>query len=218
MQSDDPPSIDPTAAGALRVAIVAEDEADRAALSSAFAVRPDHRVVASFPLSSAARVLDGNSVDAIIGFSESHAGWRQFRDLAALHAETLSVLLVTDPERLQAEADGEVINAVVGMSRDRLAQRAAVETAGIVAGHAVERASVAQARAADREKLATLSERERQVLALTAQGLAMKQIAGAIDRTYATVASHRTRIMEKLALHDKVALTRFAIRVGLVEA
>ena len=76
---------------------------------------------------------------------------------------------------------------------------------------------LAEADAIDRRRLGLLSEREREVLVLTAGGHSMKEIARRLNRAYATIATHRTRIMQKLDIHDKVALTRFAIRCGLVD-
>ena len=62
-----------------------------------------------------------------------------------------------------------------------------------------------------------LTPREAEVLALTAGGFSMKQIAHKLHRAHGTVARHRANIMRKLGLHDRVALTRFAIRNGLVD-
>jgi DNA-binding NarL/FixJ family response regulator len=59
--------------------------------------------------------------------------------------------------------------------------------------------------------------REAEVLALTAAGFSMKQIAHKLHRAHGTVARHRANIMRKLGLHDRVALTRFAIKHGLVD-
>ncbi len=62
-----------------------------------------------------------------------------------------------------------------------------------------------------------LSEREREILRLTAEGLSIKEIARTLNRAYGTVTRHRANLMNKLNLHDKVALTRYAIRIGLAQ-
>lgn len=63
-----------------------------------------------------------------------------------------------------------------------------------------------------------LSEKELEILRLTAEGLSIKEIAHTLSRAYGTVTRHRANLMNKLNLHDKVALTRYAIRTGLAKA
>ena len=63
-----------------------------------------------------------------------------------------------------------------------------------------------------------LSDRERQVLKLIAEGHSGQQIASLLVISERTVDRHRSNLLEKLALRDRVDLTRYAIRVGLVEA
>ena len=63
----------------------------------------------------------------------------------------------------------------------------------------------------------TLTTREREVLQYVAKGLSKKNIAKTMHLSVKTVESHTGRLMAKLNLHDRVGLTRFAIREGLVE-
>jgi DNA-binding NarL/FixJ family response regulator len=67
-------------------------------------------------------------------------------------------------------------------------------------------------------RMATLSPREVEVLRYVARGLATKEIAQVMHLSPKTVDNHRTKLMEKLGIHDRVELTRFAIREGLTEA
>ena len=62
-----------------------------------------------------------------------------------------------------------------------------------------------------------LSPRERQVLQLVAEGKSTKEIAGLLGISIKTAESHRTRIMEKLDLHETASLVRYAIRQGLIQ-
>ncbi len=62
-----------------------------------------------------------------------------------------------------------------------------------------------------------LTEREREVLQLVAEGRTSKEIADKLGITWKTAESHRTHIMEKLAIHDIAGLVRYAIRHGLVQ-
>lgn len=68
----------------------------------------------------------------------------------------------------------------------------------------------------DVELLARLTAREREVLILTAQGYSMKEIAKQLHRSERTISKHRDHISGKTGLGDRVAITRFAIRVGVV--
>ncbi|MGH9966910.1 MAG: LuxR C-terminal-related transcriptional regulator [Pyrinomonadaceae bacterium] len=63
-----------------------------------------------------------------------------------------------------------------------------------------------------------LSPRQREVLCLIAQGYSSKKIAATFGISESTVKSHRKSIMEKLGIHDRVGLTRHAIRIGLTQA
>ena len=63
-----------------------------------------------------------------------------------------------------------------------------------------------------------LSARERQVLQLVAEGKSTKEIAALLEISFKTVESHRSRIMEKLGLHETASLVRYAIRRGLIQA
>ena len=62
-----------------------------------------------------------------------------------------------------------------------------------------------------------LTPREQEVVKLVAEGYANKQIAEALVISEKTVDRHRANILEKLGMHDRVELTRYAIRRGLVE-
>lgn len=63
-----------------------------------------------------------------------------------------------------------------------------------------------------------LTEREREVLRLIAQGKTAMEIARVLSLSVHTVQTHRDHIMEKLNLHRKAELIRYAIRKGLVDA
>jgi DNA-binding NarL/FixJ family response regulator len=62
-----------------------------------------------------------------------------------------------------------------------------------------------------------LSPRERQVVQLVSEGKTSKEIAVLLGVTVKTAESYRTRIMEKLDIHDTAGLVRYAIRRGLIE-
>jgi DNA-binding NarL/FixJ family response regulator len=62
-----------------------------------------------------------------------------------------------------------------------------------------------------------LSPRESEVVKLIAEGLTSKEIGETLFIAEKTVERHRANVLEKLGLKDRVALTRYAIRRGLVE-
>jgi PAS domain S-box-containing protein len=63
-----------------------------------------------------------------------------------------------------------------------------------------------------------LTSREVQVLALVADGHSTKEIGALLGISYKTADSHRSRIMEKLGVHETASLVRYAIRQGIVPA
>jgi DNA-binding NarL/FixJ family response regulator len=62
-----------------------------------------------------------------------------------------------------------------------------------------------------------LTPREREVLKLIAESGSTKQIAATLVISEKTVERHRENILDKLGMHDRVELTRYAIRSGLIE-
>ncbi len=71
---------------------------------------------------------------------------------------------------------------------------------------------------AERKPYDGLTAREREVLALIAEGYTNQQIANRLFISIKTVQTHRAHIFEKLGLHDRTELVRYAIRVGLIDA
>ena len=63
-----------------------------------------------------------------------------------------------------------------------------------------------------------LTPRETEVLVLIAEGLTTKEIAQQLGISFKTAACHRSRLMDKLDVHEAVGLVRYAIRQKLIEA
>ncbi len=68
----------------------------------------------------------------------------------------------------------------------------------------------------EEEPFDLLTSREREVLKLIADGYTSRQIADQLFLSLKTVLGHRTRIMDKLDIHNKADLIKYAIRKGLV--
>jgi DNA-binding NarL/FixJ family response regulator len=62
-----------------------------------------------------------------------------------------------------------------------------------------------------------LTPREQEVVKLIAEAHPSKEIASMLTISVKTVERHRANILEKLGMRDRVELTRYAIRRGLVE-
>jgi len=62
-----------------------------------------------------------------------------------------------------------------------------------------------------------LSPRESEIVKLIAEGHTSREIAETLVISEKTVERHRANILEKLGMRDRVELTRYAIRRGLVE-
>ena len=63
-----------------------------------------------------------------------------------------------------------------------------------------------------------LTPRETEVIKLVAEGYTNRRIAQTLMISEKTVDRHRANILQKLGMRDRVELTRYAIRNGLVEA
>lgn len=62
-----------------------------------------------------------------------------------------------------------------------------------------------------------LSEREAQIFKLVALGYRNQEIADELHLSVKTVETYKTRLMDKLGLHSRVALVRYALELGLLD-
>ncbi len=62
----------------------------------------------------------------------------------------------------------------------------------------------------------TLTDREKQVLKLIAEGRSSKEAAQLLGISVKTAMSHREHIMDKLHLHNRTELIKFALRRGVI--
>ena len=63
----------------------------------------------------------------------------------------------------------------------------------------------------------TLTDREKQIIKLIAEGNTHKEIANLLGISAKTAAAHQTNISEKLDLHSKTDLIKFAISKGIIK-
>lgn len=70
----------------------------------------------------------------------------------------------------------------------------------------------------EEDPLTRLSDRELEVLGFTAEGFSAAEIGRKLSISPKTVDTYRSRIMEKLGLHHRSELVRFALQQGLLKA
>jgi DNA-binding NarL/FixJ family response regulator len=120
---------------------------------------------------------------------------------------------------LKAGASGYVVKS--GADRDLVeACRAAIRGEPFLYAGAVNtlmREYLRRARQGERLPEQVLTPREDEVVKLIAEGYSSKRIADALTISPKTVEGHRANIMRKLGMRDRTQLTRYAIRVGLIE-
>ncbi|OGO23059.1 MAG: hypothetical protein A2Z28_08700 [Chloroflexi bacterium RBG_16_51_9] len=63
---------------------------------------------------------------------------------------------------------------------------------------------------------AQLTDREREVLKLMAEGYTTRQISNMLVVTPKTVEGHKTRLMAKLDIHNRIDLVKYALRKGII--
>jgi DNA-binding NarL/FixJ family response regulator len=108
---------------------------------------------------------------------------------------------------LKSNADEDIVDAVRRTMRGQSFLYPSAVTA-LVRGF-VERGG--------EEQFDPLTPRELEVLKLIAEANSSKEIAATLVISVKTVERHRANILEKLGMRDRVELTRYAIRRGLIE-
>ena len=63
----------------------------------------------------------------------------------------------------------------------------------------------------------SLTDREKQVLKLVAEGSSNKEIASTLDISVKTAMAHREHLMDKLGVHNRTELVKFAVRRGVIQ-
>ena len=190
--------------------------------------QPDLDVVAEARdgVEAAARAMAGDIDLAILDVSmPRQTGLQAAREIARRQPRTRVLLLsMHDNEEylfdaLAAGAAGYVLKTSV--DRDLVsACRAALRGEPFLypkAVQAIVREHLERARRGEPARSDPLTPREQEVLKLIAEAYSNDEIAEQLVISKKTVERHRANILEKLGMHDRVQLTRYAIRRGLVE-
>jgi DNA-binding NarL/FixJ family response regulator len=122
-------------------------------------------------------------------------------------------------EALRAGASGYVLKSVA--DRDLVeACRATMRGESFLypaAVRALIRDHLERAKAGDQTATDGLTARELEIVKLIAEAHTSREIANLLVISVKTVERHRANILEKLGMRDRVELTRYAIRRGLIE-
>ncbi|MDX2709432.1 response regulator transcription factor [Streptomyces sp. PA03-6a] len=122
-------------------------------------------------------------------------------------------------EALRAGASGYVPKSVA--DRDLVeACRAAVRDEPFIypgAVTALVRNLLERARQGEPLPARAVTDREEEILKLVAEGHTSREIGDILFISAKTVERHRANILQKLGLRDRLELTRYAIRAGLIE-
>lgn len=120
-------------------------------------------------------------------------------------------------EALQAGADGYLLKSAVDYQLIDACRAALRGEAAIFAGGARTLIRDYLNRHPSEDRSEDLSPRELEILQLIAEGHSGRQIAEHLTISEKTVERHRSNILAKLNLSDRVQLTRYAIRRGIIE-
>jgi DNA-binding NarL/FixJ family response regulator len=119
---------------------------------------------------------------------------------------------------LKAGVSGYVLKKSAGS--DLTATIRAVNRGGLVLDPEVAREALREqssaASSGSSDVYETLTDREKQVLKLVAEGRSNKEVAELLDISVKTAMSHREHIMQKLDLHSRTELIRFALQKGVI--
>ena len=190
--------------------------------------RPDFTVVAeAADGATAVELAVAERVDlAILDVAMPGAsGLEAARQLADRQPSTRTLMLsMYDDEEylfeaLAAAASGYVLKTSV--DRDLVeACRSALRGEPFLypsAVRAIVREHLERARRGEPARVDPLTAREREIVALIAQARTNDEIAAELGISAKTVGRHRANILDKLGMHDRVQLTRYAVRRRLVE-
>jgi DNA-binding NarL/FixJ family response regulator len=199
--------------------IVADDHAlFRQGLRSMLLLHPDVEVVAEVDtLAALEPALARTRCDIVLLDLQMERSALIDIERIALQAR---VLVVTANERLDDAVAALRMGAhgVVFKHLEMEALMAAIRT--VAEGHtwvppALQTVLAAQLRKPEAERLTA---REREVVRLVALGLRNDEIAARLCISTVTVKTHINNVFQKLAIRDRVELTRYAMRIGLAGA
>jgi two-component system response regulator NreC len=144
------------------------------------------------------------------------------REMSRTSPKTKTILLTQHDEgqyvseALEAGVKGYVLKSQV--ANDLLLAIRQVSRGQVYLSPGVSRGVMEAYRSKSEKSKNPLTLRERQVLQLIAEGKSTKNVASLLGISVKTAESHRTRLMQKLDIHETASLVRYAVRQGIVQA
>jgi DNA-binding NarL/FixJ family response regulator len=208
-----------------RVLIADDHQVVRRGLSMVLDAAPDLHVVAeaSDGIEAVQRALEGDIDLAVLDVAmPRRSGLQAARELAR-QRPGLRVLMLSMHdldaycfEALRAGASGYVLKTVA--DRDLVeACRAAMRGESFLYPPTIRTLMRTYIDNPEQHHYSALSDREEEVTKLVAESHTTEEIARLLSISPRTVERHRENILAKLGMRDRIALTRWAIRHGLVE-
>jgi two-component system NarL family response regulator len=200
----------------LRIVIADDHALFRQGLRSMLRLQDGVNVVAEVErLAALGGVLDQTSCDLLLLDLQME---RSALDALPALCARVAVVIVTASERIE-----DVLDAMRAGARAVVFKRFAIETlmdaiAAVRGGNVwmpptLQTAMTAHLRAPVGERL---TPREREIVRHVALGMRNAEVALALSISEVTVKTHLNNIFQKLSVRDRVELTRYAIRMGLV--
>jgi two-component system, NarL family, response regulator NreC len=148
-------------------------------------------------------------------------GLNAAREISKSFPKTKTILLTQHEEdqyiseALEVGVKGYVLKSQV--ASDLLEAIRQVSRGQVYLSPGVSRAVMEAYRSKSERRKDPLTLRERQVLQLIAEGKSTKQVASLLGISVNTAESHRTRLMQKLDIHETASLVRYAVRCGMIQ-
>jgi DNA-binding NarL/FixJ family response regulator len=122
-------------------------------------------------------------------------------------------------EALKAGASGYVLKSVVDHDLVRACHAAVRGESFLYPGveSTLVRSFLERLARGEAMPTSVLTRREDEVVKLIAEGHSSKEISQTLVISIKTVERHRANILEKLGMRDRTEITRYAIRVGLIQ-
>jgi two-component system NarL family response regulator len=200
----------------VRIAIADDHALFRQGLRSMLRLEPDVEVVAELErVDDILPALERTPCDVLL--LDLQMDRSAFAEIGSL-AQRVGVIVVTATERVQ-----DALAAIRAGARGLVFKRFAIETLmraveAVMQGHVWFPPEIqAEITARLREPTeVSLTQREREIVHHVALGLRNSEVAERLGITEVTVKSHLNNVFQKLGLRDRVQLTLYAVRAGIV--
>ena len=217
----------------IRVLLADDEQLMRTGISMILDAEPDIEVVALVADGSAAvtRALelkpDVVVMDIRMPWVDGVEATRQIIDSQPADDSAIAVLVLTTYHVDEAVRDSLRAGASGFVLKDAAPDELVAAIHAVAAGEAWLDPAVAKGLLAEfkgrpesplpkSDQITRLTQREREVLVLVAHGMANKAIADHLFVSEATIKTHVSRLLMKMAIHDRAGAVAVAYRTGLV--